>query len=173
MITAWTYPVFGKPDPGLTLNGALAGLVGITAGTHTVSNLGAVIIGLVAGVIVVLGVVALDKMKIDDPVGAIAVHGISGAWGVLAVGLFDINGTGLFYGGGAGQLGVQAIGVLAIAAWSFAASTIVFRTIKAVWGLRVSPEEEIAGLDRTEHGTAAYPEFMELIADPRELDPIS
>lgn len=173
MVTAWAYPVFGRPDPGLTLNGALAGLVGITAGTHTVSNFGAVVIGLVAGILVVLGIVALDKMKIDDPVGAIAVHGISGAWGVLAVGLFDINGSGLFYGGGAGQLGVQALGVLAIAAWAFGTSTIVFRTIKAVWGLRVSPEEEIAGLDRTEHGTAAYPEFMELIADPRELDPIS
>ncbi len=173
MFTAWVYPVYGKPDPGLTLNGALAGLVGITAGTHTVSNFGAVVIGMVAGIVVVAGIVALDKMKIDDPVGAIAVHGISGAWGVLAVGLFDINGGGLFYGGGAGQLGTQAIGVLAIAAWSFILSSVVFRTIKRVFGLRVSPEEEIAGLDRVEHGTAAYPEFMELIADPRELDPIS
>lgn len=173
MITGWTYPVYGKPDPGLTLNGALAGLVGITAGTHTVSNLGAVVIGLVAGVIVVLGIVMFERAKIDDPVGAISVHGIAGVWGVLAVGLFDINGGGLFYGGGAGQLGTQALGALAIAAWSLIISSIVFRTIKAVFGLRVSPEEEIAGLDRAEHGTAAYPEFMELIADPRELDPIS
>jgi Amt family ammonium transporter len=173
MMTAWAYPLYGRPDPGLTLNGALAGLVGITAGTANVSNLSAVIIGLVAGVIVVLGIVAIDRMKVDDPVGAIAVHGLCGIWGLLGVGLFESSGLGLFTGGGFELLGVQALGALAIIVWVFITSTIVFRTIKATVGLRVSAEEEIAGLDRIEHGAAAYPEFMEQIADPRTLDPIS
>jgi Amt family ammonium transporter len=173
MFTAWLYPVYGRPDPGMTLNGALAGLVGITAGTANVSNLGAVIIGLVAGVIVVLSIVGFEKAGIDDPVGAISVHGVAGIWGVLAVGLFDITGGGLFYGDGISLLGTQAVGVLAIVAWTFVTSTIVFRVIKATIGLRVSAEEELAGLDRIEHGTAAYPEFMEQIADPEQLDPIS
>ncbi len=174
MVTAWTYPLFGKPDPGLTLNGALGGLVGITAGTANVSNLGAVIIGLVAGVIVVFAIVFFEKIKIDDPVGAISVHGVCGIWGLLAVGLFDsVGGGGLFYGGGVSLLGAQALGALAIVAWVFITSSIVFRAINATMGLRVSAEEEIAGLDRIEHGAAAYPEFMEQIADPRTLDPIS
>ena len=174
MIAAWTYPVFGRPDPGMTLNGALGGLVGITAGTANVSNLGAVIIGLVAGVIVVFSIVFFEKIKIDDPVGAISVHGACGIWGLLAVGLFDtVAGGGLFYGGGVSLLGAQAVGALAIIAWVFVTSSIVFRVLNATMGLRVSAEEEIAGLDRIEHGTAAYPEFMEQIADPRTLDPIS
>jgi Amt family ammonium transporter len=174
MFTAWAYPLFGKPDPGLTLNGALAGLVGITAGTANVSNLAAIVIGAIAGIIVVFGIVFFDKIKIDDPVGAISVHGLCGVWGLLAVGLFEsANGEGLLYGGGVSLLGVQALGALALVAWSFVMSSIVFRTIKAVIGLRVSAEEEIAGLDRIEHGMAAYPEFMEQIADPRTLDPIS
>lgn len=174
MFTAWAYPLFGKPDPGLTLNGALAGLVGITAGTANVSNLGSIVIGAVAGVIVVFGIVFFDRKTLDDPVGAISVHGLCGIWGLLAVGLFEsVNGDGLLYGGGVRLLGVQALGALALAAWSFVTSSIVFRTIKVVVGLRVSAEEEIAGLDRIEHGMAAYPEFMEQIADPRTLDPIS
>jgi ammonium transporter, Amt family len=174
MFTAWAYPQFGRPDPGMTLNGALAGLVGITAGTANVSNFAAVIIGLVAGVILVLGVVAIEKAGIDDPVGAIAVHGLGGIWGLLAVGLFEsVNGSGLLYGGGVSLLGTQALGAAAIVAWVFITSTIVFGVINATIGLRVSAEEEIAGLDRIEHGTAAYPEFMEQIADPRVLDPIS
>jgi Amt family ammonium transporter len=172
MITAWVYPVYGKPDVGMTLNGALAGLVGITAGTANVSNLGAVIIGLVSGILVVISIVFLEKVKVDDPVGAISVHGTCGIWGVLAVGLFDQTGGGLFYGGGFTQLGVQAIGVAAIVVWTFVLSSIVFRVIKATWGLRVSAQEELAGLDRIEHGTAAYPEFVEQVADPRELDPV-
>ncbi|MGF1668745.1 MAG: ammonium transporter [Acidimicrobiia bacterium] len=174
MITAWASPMFGRPDPGMTLNGALAGLVGITAGTANVSNLAAVIIGLVAGLIVVFAIVFFEKIKIDDPVGAISVHGVSGIWGLLAVGLFDsVGGGGLLYGGGVSLLGTQALGAIAIVAWVFITSTIVFRVINATMGLRVSAEEEIAGLDRIEHGTAAYPEFMEQIADPRTLDPIS
>jgi Amt family ammonium transporter len=171
MISGWTYPVYGKPDVGLTLNGALAGLVGITAGTADVSNLGAVIIGLVAGVIVVISIVGLERIGIDDPVGAISVHGVAGIWGVLAVGLFATDG-GLFYGGGLSQLGAQTIGVLAIGAWAFGTSSIVFRVIARVWGLRVRPEEELAGLDRMEHGTDAYPEFMEQIAPGDLLDPV-
>jgi Amt family ammonium transporter len=172
MITAWTYPLYGKPDVGLTLNGVLAGLVGITAGTANVSNLSAVIIGLVAGVLVVLAIVGIERIGIDDPVGAIAVHGIAGIWGVLAVGLFEFE-AGLFTGGGAGQLGVQAVGVLAIAAWVFVMSSIVFRVINAIWGLRVSEEEELAGLDTLEHGALAYPEFQEQVAPPETLDPVS
>ena len=171
MISGWTYPVYGKPDVGLTLNGALAGLVGITAGTADVSNLGAVIIGLIAGVIVVISIVGLERIGIDDPVGAISVHGVAGIWGVLAVGLFATDG-GLFYGGGLTQLSVQTVGVLAIAGWAFVTSSIVFRVIDRFWGLRVGPEEELAGLDRMEHGADAYPEFMEQIAPAHLLDPV-
>ena len=171
MIAGWTYPVYGKPDVGLTLNGALAGLVGITAGTADVSNLGAVLIGLVAGVIVVISIVGLERIGIDDPVGAISVHGVVGVWGVLAVGLFAQDG-GLFYGGGFTQLGAQALGALAIAAWAFGTSSIVFRLIDRWWGIRVTPAEELAGLDRMEHGADAYPEFMEQIAPAELLDPV-
>ena len=172
MITAWTYPVYGKPDVGMTLNGALAGLVGITAGTANVTNGAAVLIGAISGLIVVVSIVLFERNGIDDPVGAISVHGVAGIWGVLAVGLFETS-EGLFYGGGPGQFGVQLVGVFAIVAWTFSMSSIVFRGIKGFWGLRVSAEEELAGLDRMEHGTDAYPEFMEQIADPRQLDPIS
>ena len=172
MITAWTYPVYGKPDVGMTLNGALAGMVGITAGTANVTNGAAVLIGAISGLIVVVSIVLFERNGIDDPVGAISVHGVAGIWGVLAVGLFETS-EGLFYGGGPGQFGVQLVGVFAIVAWTFSMSSIVFRGIKGFWGLRVSAEEELAGLDRMEHGTDAYPEFMEQIADPRQLDPIS
>ncbi len=171
MIAGWTYPVYGKPDVGLTLNGALAGLVGITAGTADVGNLGAVLIGLVAGVIVVISIVGLERIGIDDPVGAISVHGVVGIWGVLAVGLFAQDG-GLFYGGGFTQLGAQALGALAIAAWAFGTSSIVFRLLDRWWGIRVTPAEELAGLDRMEHGADAYPEFMEQIAPAELLDPV-
>lgn len=174
MITAWAYPVFGRPDPGMTLNGALAGLVGITAGTANVSNLAAVFIGAVAGVIVVFAIVAFERMKIDDPVGAISVHGVCGVWGLVAVGLFDsVGGGGLFVNGDAGLLGVQLLGAAAIITWTFVTSSLVFGTLDRLIGLRVTPEEELEGLDRIEHGTAAYPEFMEQIADPHTLDPVS
>ncbi len=172
MFVGWLYPLYGKPDVGLTLNGVLAGLVGITAGTANVTNLSAVIIGLVAGLIVVVSIVGLERIKIDDPVGAISVHGTAGIWGVLAVGLFEFE-AGLFNGGGAELLGIQAIGVLAIAGWVFVTSTIVFRVLNAIWGLRVSEEEERAGLDHMEHGSLAYPEFQEQVAPPETLDPVS
>lgn len=171
MIAAWTYPVYGKPDVGLTLNGALAGLVGITAGTAAVSNAGAVLIGLVSGVLVVVSIITLERRGIDDPVGAISVHGTVGIWGVLAVGLFATEG-GLFFGGGFELLGAQTLGVLAIVTWTFVLSSIGFRLIKKTWGLRVTPEEELAGLDRMEHGSEAYPEFLEQIADQVSLDPV-
>jgi len=151
----------GKPDVSMSLNGALAGLVGITAGCANVDALGALLIGLVAGVLVVLAVEFIDKvLKVDDPVGAVAVHGVCGVWGTVAVGLFAVEG-GLFYGGGASLLGIQSLGVVTIAAWTFATVGLTFFIIKKVNGLRVSRQEEIAGLDITEHGLASsYADFM-------------
>jgi Amt family ammonium transporter len=174
MFTAWANPVYGRPDPGMTLNGCLGGLVGITAGCANVSNLGAVVIGLVAGVVVVFAVVYIDRLRIDDPVGAISVHGVCGVWGLLAVGLFDtVGGGGLFAGGGIDQLVSQVIGAVSIIVWTFLTSSAVFWAIRLTVGLRVAPEVEIAGLDRIEHGAQAYPEFMEQIADPEVLDPVA
>ena len=155
----------GKPDVSMCLNGSLAGLVAITAGCATVDALGAAVIGAVAGVLVVVAVEFIDlKLHVDDPVGAVAVHACNGIWGTLAVGLFAVDG-GLFYGGGAGQLASQAIGVLAVAAWTTVTMTIVFQIIKHTVGLRVSAEEEIRGLDATEHGLpSAYADFAPAIA---------
>ncbi|KXL53549.1 ammonia channel precursor [Anaerotignum neopropionicum] len=157
----------GKPDVSMTLNGSLAGLVAITAPCANVDALGAIIIGIVAGFLVVLAVEFLDmKLHIDDPVGAVAVHGVNGIWGTLAVGLFNIyegDGItkGLFYGGGAHQLITQLIGVVSIAAWTAVTMYIVFSLIKKTNGLRVSPAEEIEGLDVSEHGLASsYADFM-------------
>jgi Amt family ammonium transporter len=151
----------GKPDVSMSLNGALAGLVGITAGCANVDALGALLTGLVAGVLVVLAVEFIDiKLKVDDPVGAVAVHGVCGVWGTVAVGLFAVEG-GLIYGGGAAQLGVQSLGVIAIAAWTFATVGLTFFIIKKLNGLRVSKQDEISGLDITEHGHASsYADFM-------------
>ena len=168
----FTWVKNGKPDVSMSLNGALAGLVAITAPCSNVDALGALIIGLVAGILVVLSVEFLDlKLHIDDPVGAVSVHGTCGVWGALAVGLFakpiitpdgDIvsEATGLFYGGGLGQLGIQALGVVSIAAWTFATVGLLFFCIKKVNGLRASREDEIKGLDSTEHGTSGYADFM-------------
>lgn len=153
-----TYLTLGKPDLSMALNGALAGLVGITAGCDGVSALGAVIIGLIAGVIVVYSVILFDKIKVDDPVGAISVHLVNGAWGTLAVGLFNTE-SGLFYGGGASQLLSQIIGIVSIGAYVVIASVILWLAIRAVMGLRVSSEEEHDGLDLGEHGMEAYPDF--------------
>jgi Amt family ammonium transporter len=158
MITAWGFHKGGKPDVAMTLNGSLAGLVGITAGTAAVSNLGSVFIGVAAGTVVVYAIFRIEAWGIDDPVGAISVHGVAGIWGVLAVGLFSMEG-GLFYGGGLRLLAVQAVGLLAITAWVLTLSLIVFWGIKTFWGLRVTQEEEIEGLDHHEHGALAYPEF--------------
>ena len=159
MLVTW---LKGKPDVAMTGNGLLAGLVGVTAGCFAVSTIGAVIIGAVSGLLVVLSVNFFDKMKIDDPVGAISVHGVCGAFGTIAVGLFSNESSdgfiakGLFYGGGSDQLVSQIIGVAAIAAFVLISTTILFAVMKATIGLRVSEEEEIVGLDIFEHGSLGY-----------------
>ena len=159
-ITAmYTSMISGKPNVGMTLNGALAGLVGITAGCANVNNLGAVLIGLVSGVLVVYSINFLEKKGFDDAVGAVSVHGICGIWGVLAVAIFDTT-DGLVYGGGATLFLPQLIGILAIGAWAYGTSFLVFKAIDSTVGLRVTAEEEIAGLDATEHGTSAYGDFI-------------
>ena len=159
-ITAmYTSMISGKPNVGMTLNGALAGLVGITAGCANVNNLGAVLIGLVSGVLVVYSINFLEKQGFDDAVGAISVHGICGIWGVLAVAIFD-TADGLVYGGGTTLFGPQLIGILAIGAWAYGTSFLVFKVIDSTVGLRVTAEEEIAGLDASEHGTSAYGDFI-------------
>jgi Amt family ammonium transporter len=153
----------GKPDVSMCLNASLAGLVGITAGCANMDALGSIIVGCVSGILVVLVVELLDqKLHIDDPVGAVAVHCANGIWGTLAVGLFAVDG-GLFYGGGFHQLGIQIIGVLAVGAWTAVTMTIVFLLLKKFNGLRVSAAEEVDGLDVHEHGLAnAYADFIPL-----------
>lgn len=163
----FTWIKYGKPDVSMCLNASLAGLVAITAPCDVTDAFGAIIIGLVAGLLVVFGVWFCDNVvHVDDPVGAVAVHGCNGIWGTLAVGLFatdsapesEIN--GLFYGGGFHQLGIQALGILTIILWTVATMTLVFFILKKTVGLRVSEEEEIEGLDVKEHGLAsAYAGF--------------
>ena len=154
----YTSMISGKPDVSMTLNGALAGLVGITAGCANVNNLGAVIIGAISGVLVVYSIKFIEKKGLDDAVGAISVHGICGAWGVLAVALFDTT-DGVVYGG-TSLLVPQIIGILAIGSWAYLTSFAVLKAIDSGLGLRVTPEEEIAGLDASEHGTTAYGDFI-------------
>ncbi len=151
----------GKPDVAMAANGMLAGLVGITAGTAAVSNIGALVIGAGAGALVVASVLFFDRVKVDDPVGAISVHGVCGAFGTICVGLFatadtDFWQAGLFYGGGTSQLVTQIIGVVAVAAFVAVAAGLLFLVLKATVGLRVSEEEELEGLDVIEHGAAGY-----------------
>ncbi len=157
----FTWLRYKKPDVSLTLNGALAGLVAITAGCDAVSNWGALIIGLLAGILVVLAVELLDKkLKVDDPVGAVAVHGFCGAFGTIMVGLFAVDG-GLFYGGGLKLLGIQILGVVSVAIWVTVAMVILFTILNKTIGLRVSTKEELSGLDLEEHGLVnAYADFM-------------
>ncbi len=164
----FTWMKYGKPDVSMSLNASLAGLVAITAPCDVTDAFGALVIGAVAGVLVVFGVWFLDyKLRIDDPVGAVAVHCLNGIWGTVATGLFATTSapgndelTGLFYGGGFGLLGIQLVGMLAVIAWTVVTITIVFFGIKAAVGLRVTEEEEIEGLDSTEHGlTSAYAGF--------------
>lgn len=147
---------FGKPDVSFALNGALAGLVAITAGCDCIPIPYAALTGLIAGVVVVFSVIFFDKIHIDDPVGAISVHGVCGALGTLAIGFFH-EADGLVYGGGASLLGIQALGVGVAFAWAFPVSMGIFLAIKYTVGLRVTAEEEMAGLDIFEHGMAAYP----------------
>ena len=164
----FTWVRYGKPDVSMCLNASLAGLVAITAPCDVTDVTGAIIIGAVAGVLVVFGVWFLDNvLRIDDPVGAVAVHCLNGIWGTIAVGLFATTSapgndslTGLFYGGGFGLLGIQLLGFVSVAAWTAVTITIVFLVIKATVGLRVTEEEEIIGLDATEHGLpSAYAGF--------------
>jgi len=157
MILTWIK--YGKPDVSMTLNGALGGLVAITAGTDVIGFGGAAVVGFLTSFVMLYGIEFIDKVvKIDDPVGAIGVHGISGAFGTLAVGLFAVEG-GLFFGGGTALLATQAIGVLAVAAWTLSTSFVLFKTIDMTIGLRVSEEEESSGLDIHEHGIESYADF--------------
>ncbi len=160
VVLAVTWILYKKPDVSMCLNGALAGLVAITAGCDVVDPFGAFFIGFAAGILVVASVEFFDKTaKIDDPVGAISVHGACGMFGTLAVGLFATDG-GLFYGGGIKMLGIQAAGVLAVAVWAAVMMTVIFQLIKHTIGLRVEQEIEIDGLDLHEHGLAsAYSGF--------------
>ena len=144
MFTSWA--LFKKADFSMTINGALAGLVGITAGPDVIVGVWAVLVGAIAGVIVVFSVLMFDRLRVDDPVGAISVHGVCGIWGTLAVGIF-----------GGGNLVTQAIGTFSYAGAAFVASLIVFYLLKVTIGIRVTPQEELTGLDIAEHGTEAYP----------------
>jgi len=151
MFTSWVK--FGKPEVGMSLNGALAGLVAITSPCATVTPASAIAIGAIAGVIVVLAVLFFDKIRIDDPVGAISVHGVCGAWGTFSAGIFNIGGTSLKI------IGVQALGIATCFLWVFPTAYLLFKVIDVTIGLRVSPEEELEGLDFAEHGGNAYPDF--------------
>jgi len=168
MMTTWLR--YGKPDVSMSLNGVLAGLVAITAGCANVSPMGAIIIGLCAGILVVLSVEFVDKvLKIDDPVGAISVHGVCGAFGTLMVGLLaspDFGGVaGLFYGGGMAQFITQVIGVGSVFIWAFGTGFIAFSLLRVTVGIRVTEEEELKGLDITEHGSEAYSGFQIFITE--------
>ncbi|MFP4415694.1 MAG: ammonium transporter [Chitinispirillaceae bacterium] len=163
MISAWI--IGGKPDLSMIVNGCLAGLVAITAPCAVVSPVGSLIIGLIAGVLVVLAVYGFDKISIDDPVGALAVHLVNGVWGTLAVGLFAIPSLrggdgGLFYGGGLALMGIQLLGVIVIGATVFPISLLLWFILKKTVGVRVSREEEIGGLDVGEMGMEAYNGFQ-------------
>jgi Amt family ammonium transporter len=169
MYTTWIK--FGKPDTSMALNGALAGLVAITAPCANVSALSAIIIGAIAGILVVFSVEFIDKvLHVDDPVGAISVHGVCGAWGTLSVGLFaespygEASGAGtvngLFFGGGLSQFFTQLVGVISVFIWVFIAAWIVFYIAKKTLGLRVSDEEQLRGLDIGEHGMESYSGFQ-------------
>ncbi|WP_404828947.1 ammonium transporter [Effusibacillus dendaii] len=168
LITAWA--VLGKPDIGYMLNGVLAALVAITASCAFVKPWAAVVIGAIAGIIMVFSVIFFDRVvKVDDPVGAFSVHGVAGIWGTLSTGFFaapdlvektGVGKPGLFYGGGLEQLWVQFLGVAASFAYVFIASLIILLVIKVTVGLRISREEEIIGLDVSEHGASGYPEQL-------------
>ena len=164
-IASWV--ILGKPDLGMTLNGCLAGLVAITAGCAYVSISSSLIIGLISGLLVVLSGIGFDRLKLDDPVGALSVHLLNGIFGTLAVGLFaqdKIGGisspNGLFYGGGVKLFLAQLAGVLAVGAYVFIISYVIWLVLKITLGIRVSLQEEIQGLDIGEHGNYAYPEFL-------------
>jgi Amt family ammonium transporter len=159
LITTWIW--YGKPNLAQTLNGALAGLVSITAGCGNMTEGGAVLAGLIGGVIVVFSIEFIEKkLKIDDAIGAASVHGVAGFWGTIVIGLWGVSGEeaiGLFNGGGSAQFVAQLVGALSYMLWAVVLSFVVFGILKATIGLRVTEEEEIAGLDVSEHGSIAYP----------------
>jgi len=166
LVTAWL--VLKKADISMMLNGVLAALVAITAASGFVAPWAAIAIGLVSGFIAVVGVIFVERIGIDDPIGAVAVHGMSGVWGTLATGLFAVpllaknlatGSGGLFYTGSFHQVGIQTLGLLAVGAWTFSASFAILWTLNKLWGIRVEPETETAGLDVSEHGMWGYPEF--------------
>ncbi|MBL7187484.1 MAG: ammonium transporter [Phycisphaerae bacterium] len=158
MTVSWV--IMKKPDASMALNGALAGLVSVTAPCDGVSPVGAILIGAAGGALVVFSVLFIDRvLKVDDPVGAVSVHGVCGAWGTIAAGLFNCE-SGLFYGGGVKQLGVQLLGVVAAFFWAFFLGLILFTVIRKTIGLRVTAEEEAKGLDIGEHGMEAYAGFQ-------------
>ncbi|KPM48154.1 ammonium transporter [Jiulongibacter sediminis] len=157
--TFYTYFRYTKVDITMVINGVLAGLVAITAGCNVVGPYSAILIGLVAGILVDVAVVLIDRAKIDDPVGAIAVHGINGTFGTLAVGLFAEE-SGLFTTGDAHQLGVQALGVFTIAAFSSVVTFVVFKILDKIMGIRVKPDEEEVGIDAVEYSIDAYDDYM-------------
>jgi len=153
---------YGKPDAALTLNGALAGLVGITAGANVISFYGSILVGLISGVIMIFAVEFFDKVaKVDDPVGAISVHGVCGSFGTIAIGLFSTkaDALGLFYGGGFKLLGIQTLGVIIVGATAIILAYITFTILKKTIGIRVEHHEELHGLDTMEHGISAYIEI--------------
>jgi Amt family ammonium transporter len=163
MFLVWV--LYGKPDLSMTMNGALAGLVAITAPCAFVSPAASIAIGAVGGVIVVLGVALLDRIRVDDPVGAVPVHGMNGIWGTLAVGIWGqkalgLPNNGLLHGGGLAQLGIQALGTLTVSVFVIVAMGAVFLAIKKTIGLRVSRDEEMRGLDIGEHGMEGYAGFQ-------------
>jgi Amt family ammonium transporter len=170
-VMIFTWIRYKKPDVSMTLNGSLAGLVAITAGCDMVSPTGAAIIGVIAGIAVVLGIEFVDKkLKIDDPVGAIGVHGICGALGTILTGFFALEG-GVLYGGGFGFLGIQILGVVSVALYTATVMGITFTVIHKTIGLRADAREEITGLDATEHGlSSSYADFMPL-ASPGISEP--
>jgi Amt family ammonium transporter len=175
-VVAWL--VLGKPDLSMIINGALAGLVAITAPCAFVSIPSSVVIGLLAGIIVVFAVLFFDRVKIDDPVGAVSVHLVCGVFGTLAVGLFaqgamtpNTTGNGLFFGGGLSLFLAQLLGVVAVGVFTFVVSLVAWLAIKAAMGIRVSPEEELEGLDVGEHGIGAYPDFS-TVAPHARLSPL-
>jgi Amt family ammonium transporter len=162
MVTVWT--LYGKPDLSMTMNGALAGLVAVTAPCAFVAPWAAIVIGAVGGIVVVFGVGLLDKIHVDDPVGAVPVHGMNGLWGTLSIGLFATDG-GLFYGGGTSQLGIQALGTFACAGFALVSMGLVFMLIKVTVGLRVGKDEELRGLDIGEHGMESYAGFQIFVTE--------
>lgn len=173
----FTWIRYGKPDVSMTLNGVLGGLVAITAPCDLVTPFASIIIGVVGAILMCLAIPFIDtKLKVDDPVGAISVHGICGLWGTIAVGLFASDTSagaellGLFYGGGLKALGVQALGAVSLIAWAAIVGSILFVVLKKAGLLRAKPQEEIEGLDSTEHGLAsAYPDFVVLYNEKRSM----